>query len=190
VSRPISLAALVLLASAALATAKDLPEPLDTALDHLSPGTVQAFHLQWGWGDRGGETVDVMVQIQGERKGFVRAKQTQFAGLTSVEVLDRQAPLTAADIHKIRTAAEANDFWTITEQYGPAIIHNKDGSEAVLLCQGPMTLTGFDQGRHHGVDACAAPGHSERAWRFGQTVLAVARGHTPGFAQNPRFRGL
>jgi hypothetical protein len=171
----------------AMAQAKDLPEPEDDALDHLAQDTVQAFHLRWGWGDRSGETVDVMYQIQGDRKGFVRAKQTKFYGLTSAEVLDRQVPLTTADIRKIRTAAEANDFWTITEQYGPAFIHNKDGSDAVLLCQGPMTLTGFDQGRRHGVDACAAPGHSERAWRFGQTMLAVARRHVQGFAKDPQY---
>ncbi|HZQ41362.1 MAG TPA: hypothetical protein VFA87_11225, partial [Rhizomicrobium sp.] len=114
---------------------------------------------------------------------------TEFRGLTSVEMLDRQAPLTAADIRKIRAAAAANDFWTITEQDGPAVIHNKDGSEAVLLCRGPMRLTGFEQGRRHGVDACAAPGHSERAWRFGRTMLSVARRHVPGFAKNPQFRG-
>ena len=189
-SRPVVLAALFCLASATLTMARDLPEPADDALAHLAPDTAQAFHLQWGWGDRGGETVDVMVQVQGGGRGFVRAKQTQFRGLTSVEVLDRQAPLTAADIHKIRAAAEANDFWTITEQDGPALIRNKDGGEAVLLCQGPMRLTGFEQGRRHGVDACAAPGHSERAWRFGQTLLSVAQSHAPSFAKNPHFWGL
>jgi hypothetical protein len=185
--RTAALAVLVFLASVVAAAAEDLPEPQDGSLDHLSPDTVQAFHLQWGWGDRGGEYVDVLYQIQGDRKGFVRAKETHFAGLTSVEVLDRQASLTAADIREVRAAAEVNDFWTITEQYGPALIHNKDGIEEILLCQGPMTLTGWEQGRRHSVDACASREHSVRAWRFGQTMLAVARRYVHEFAQNPHY---
>ena len=107
-------------------------------------------------------------------------------GLTSVEVLDQQAPLTAADIREIRTAAEANDFWTITEQYGPYVSADKDGVETVLLC-GPATLTGAEPGRRHGVEAC--PEHNERVRHVVQTMLSVAQRHAPGFAKNPIFWG-
>jgi hypothetical protein len=186
VSRPVVLAALVFLASGAVAAAEGLPEPQDGSLDHLAPDTVQAFHLQWGWGDRGGEYVDVMYQIQGDGKGIVRAKETHFAGLTSDVWIDRQEPLTAADIREIRAAAEANDFWTITEPYGPYFIHDKDGTEALLLC-GPATLTGVEPGRRHGVEAC--PEHNQRVRHVVQTMLSVAQRHAPGFAKNPIFWG-
>ena len=186
-SRTAPLAALLWLATMPMAPAKDLPEPADNALDHLEPGVIQAFHVQWGKGDRGGESVDVMYQFQDDRKGFVHARETHFAGLTSVEVIDRKAALTEADIRKVRASVQANDFWTITEQDGQ-IIRDNNGAESILICWNAMTLSGIEQGRRHGVEArCPSPEHSMRAYRFGQTLLAVARSHVPDFARNPAY---